>query len=267
VLRFEKKDKTTVAQRVCPLSPVPMPWRAAAPGPALPGGLRAGTLRPRTMHKYVEARKQSQAVARQGALLDRIIARPEVHARLLNTLARLEYVGVRKMLKSRRAERLDLGGLEHMLDETVHALRLKKAALAVAPDARAVATFDAADTLAGDEGEEYLQAIDHAAEATLGDLPEDRRSEANYLLSSAAIEVRAQSFYPLYDARLRAHGIPVSLSSIMRDEDRHLAEMTAGLEALLPAWRARIEAVLDREEALYARFVDALERAAPAERP
>jgi len=38
-----------------------------------------------------------------------------------NTLARLEYVGVRKMLKSRRAERLNLDGLQHVLDETVHA--------------------------------------------------------------------------------------------------------------------------------------------------
>jgi hypothetical protein len=219
------------------------------------------------MHQYVEARKRSPAAERQGVLLDRIIAHPALHARLLNTLARLEYVGVRKMLKSRRAEHLDLAGLEHMLDETVHALRLKKAAVAVASaagGAAAVATFAGADTLAGDEGERYLQGVDHACEAVLADIPEDRRPEVNYLLSSAAIEVRAQSFYPVYDARLRAQGSPVSVASILRDEDRHLAEMTAGLEAALPDWRRRLEAVLDREEGLFDRFVAAMEGAAAA---
>ena len=46
----------------------------------------------------------------------------------MNTLARMEYVGVRPILKSRRAEHLELDGLQHILDEAVHALRLKKTA-------------------------------------------------------------------------------------------------------------------------------------------
>ena len=53
------------------------------------------------MRRYVEALTDDGSLA---ALLDRIIARPAEHARLLNTFSRLEYVGVRKMLKSRRAE-------------------------------------------------------------------------------------------------------------------------------------------------------------------
>src|SRR6185503_6170860 len=96
--------------------------------------------------------------------MDRIIARPAVHARFVNTLARLEYIGVRKMLKSRRADSLDLDGLQHILDEAVHTMRLKKAALALAGGGAAVATFAAAHTLAGDAGERYFQALDHHAE-------------------------------------------------------------------------------------------------------
>jgi rubrerythrin len=217
------------------------------------------------MRPYVEELQQLQemngAAGPLAALLDRIIERPRDHARLLNTLSRLEYVGVRKMLKSRRSEELDLDGLQHVLDETIHALRLKKAALAVAGGEQGVATFSASDTLAGDAGERYLQGVDRAAEDALADLPEATRAAANYLLSSAAIEVRAQAFYPLYEARLRAHGVAVSVAAIMRDEDRHLGEMQARLEGSLPGWRGRLERALAEEKRLFAGFVDALSAA------
>lgn len=212
------------------------------------------------MQQYVENLNRHPERQRQSALLDRIIVRPADHARLLNTFSRMEYVGVRKMLKSRRSEHLDLDGLQHMLDETIHALRLKKAALALAgADKRAVDTYAPSDTLAGDAGEAYLQGVDHAAEATLGDLDEGTRTQVNYLLSSAAIEVRAEAFYPLYEERLRAHGVPVSVAAILRDEDRHLAEMAAQLEAQLPSWRPRLEAVLDAEASFFAAFLAAVE--------
>jgi hypothetical protein len=148
-----------------------------------------------------------------------------------------------------------------MLDETIHAMRLKKAALALATEKGSVGTFSASDTLAGDAGEDYLQAVDRAAEATLSDLDETKRTEVNYLLSSAAIEVRAEAFYPLYEERLRAHGVPVSVAAILRDEDRHLAEMAARLEATLPGWRPRLEAVLDAEARFFAAFLGAVEQA------
>jgi hypothetical protein len=213
------------------------------------------------MQQYVETMNRHPERQRQAELLDRIIARPASHARLLNTFSRMEYVGVRKMVKSRRSEHLDLDGLQHMLDETIHALRLKKAALALTPDKGAVGTFSPGDTLAGDAGEDYLQAVDHAAEAVLGDVDAGKRAEVNYLLSSAAIEVRAEAFYPLYEERLRAHGVPVSVAAILRDEDRHLAEMAARLDTALPGWRPRLEAVLDAEARFFATFLDAIETA------
>jgi hypothetical protein len=207
------------------------------------------------LQTYVDALASSDSAQRQRTLLERIIARPAVHARLVNTFARMEYVGVRKMLKSRRSESLDLDGLQHVLDETVHALRLKKAAVALAASAGgAVPTFSTEDTLAGALGEGYMQGVDHAAEAALADLPEPRKVEVNYLLSSAAIEVRAQAFYPIYESCLRAAGAPVSVAAIMRDEDRHLAEMGERLAAALPDWAARMDQVLADEGALFDRF-------------
>ncbi len=213
------------------------------------------------MQAYVDACARRPGAARVAPLLDRILPDPAMHARFVNTLARLEYVGVRKILKSRRAERLDLAGLQHILDETVHALRLKKAAVALAAERAGVDTFDDASTLAGDAGETYLQALDRRAEESLADRPADTRAETNYLLTSATIEVRAQVFYPIYEHRLRAHGAPFSVAAITKDEDRHLAEMAAGLSDALPDWARRLEPLLEAEEALFGRFVSAMEAA------
>jgi hypothetical protein len=218
------------------------------------------------MKDYVTASASHENAARTRRLLDHIVADASVHARFVNTLSRLEYVGVRKILKSRRSEGIGLDGLQHILDEAVHALRLKKAAVALAGPAAGVVTFADGDTLAGDAGEGYLQALDRRAEEALLDLPATERAEANYRLTSAAVEVRAQVFYPIYDQCLRAGGAGFSVAAIMEDEDRHLDEMADGLERTLPDWRRRLEAVLAAEEALYARFLAAVEAALPAAR-
>lgn len=212
------------------------------------------------MQTYVESSCRHPNAQRLSELLDRIIAEPGTHARFVNTLSRLEYVGVRKMLKSRRAERLDLDGLQHLLDEAVHALRLKKIAVALAATASdaGVTTFSAADTLAGDAGERYFQELDRAAETVLASVPESLRAETNYLLTSAAIEVRAQMFYPLYERRLRALGATFSVSSITKDESRHLADMADRLAAGLGDWRSTLEPLLAEEERLFAGFLDAI---------
>ena len=218
------------------------------------------------MREYVAACASHHNAARTRVLLDRIVVNREIHARFVNTLARLEYVGVRKILKSRRAERIGLDGLQHILDEAVHALRLKKAAVALAGSGDGVTTFADGATLAGNAGESYLQALDHRAEEALLDLPPGERAEANYHLTSAAIEVRAQVFYPIYDRCLQDNRVGFSVAAISKDEDRHLEEMAAGMELTLPDWRARLEAVLAAEEALFSRFLNAVEQALPASR-
>lgn len=214
------------------------------------------------MQRYIATCGQHENSRLTGLLLDEIIASPASHARFVNTLARMEYVGVRKLLKSRRADRLDLNGLQHMLDENVHALRLKKAATALAASVGArVTTFSDDDTLAGEAGESYLQALDRTAESMLADFSAERRPEANYLLTTAAIEVRAQVFYPTYDARLIAHRVGFSVAAITKDEDRHLADMARGLEKTFDDWRARFEPLLAAEETLFGVFLQKLQLA------
>jgi hypothetical protein len=214
------------------------------------------------MQRYIDACSRSADATRIEQVLDTIITSPALHARFVNTLARMEYVGVRKLLKSRRAERLDLDGLQHMLDENVHALRLKKAATALAaPLGVAVTTFSDGDTLAGDAGEEYLQALDRRAEAELSDLGGAGRAEVNYLMTTAAVEVRAQIFYPIYDRRLTAHRAGFSVALITKDEDRHLADVGRHLETELGDWRPRFDRLMQAEAALFGAFLDSVEAA------
>jgi hypothetical protein len=225
------------------------------------------------MQRYIEACAEGEGAERLIHVLEEIIAEPELHARFVNTLARLEYVGVRKMLKSRRSELLTIDGLQHILDEAVHALRLKKAAVALGASFGArVTTFSGHDTLAGDEGEDYLQAIDLAAgplaagAAVREDWTPARRAEANYLLTSAAIEVRAQIFYPIYDRLLAERRVGFSVAAIAKDEDRHLAEMADGLGRTFADWRAVFEPLLAAEERLFCGFMDAVRAAMDRER-
>jgi hypothetical protein len=51
------------------------------------------------------------------------------------------------------------------------------------------------------------------------------------------------------------------VAAILRDEDRHLAEMAVRLDAALPGWRPRLEAVLDAEAGFFAAFLGAIETA------
>lgn len=203
---------------------------------------------------------------RVRAWLARVVADPALHARFVNSLARMEYVGVRKMVKARRSETLDLDGLQHLIEEAGHALRLKRAALALHGEAAGgVATFAESDTLAGGAAEEYLQEVDRACETLLADRPESERAESNYLLSSWAIEVRAQAFYPLYEEELRAAGAPFSVRAIQRDEDRHLAEMDERLRARFGAAAAPLLArTREREAAAFARWEAAMAAAVRA---
>ena len=214
------------------------------------------------MQGYIDAVINHPDTKRLGSVLHAIVGAPALHARFVNTLSRMEYVGVRKMLKSRRSERIDIDGLQHVLDEGVHALRLKKAATALGTAAGVdVTTFAEAHTLAGSAGEAYFQALDHRAEEVVADLPEASRAEANYLLTSAAIEVRAQVFYPLYDRCLSEGRAGFSVAAITKDEDRHLAEMKDGLAVAAGDWRPRLEQVLAAEHTLFGGFLDAVEMA------
>ncbi len=219
--------------------------------------MKAATLARRlaAMQAYVERCRAAQGFARQQRVIERVLAHREAHAKFLNTLSRLEYVGVRKMLKARHSDVMDLDGLQHILEEAVHAVRLKKFASALAGDAGWVRTFEASCTLAGDAAEKYFQTLDAAAASAL----HQRTSDVCYWLTSTLIEVRAATFYPAYQTALQRSGVGISVASLVQDEAGHLAQMGAALPRHIPGWRGVFEALLGVEERAFCTFMDAVE--------
>ncbi len=214
------------------------------------------------MQVFVDKCLAQPSFVRQRTLLTRIVRSPRLHARWLNTLARLEYVGVRKMLKTRRSETLDLDGLRHIVEEAAHATRLKKAALSLAADPAWVETFADAHTLCGDAAEAYFQHLDREVFDCIHAQPSaDQPEEACYLLTSAAIELRARSFYPTYQSVLDELNCSVSVASIIGDEQAHLEHMAAALPQHVSNWGAVLTRVMAVEEREFQRYLDQVERA------
>lgn len=224
------------------------------------------------MERYAELVRSQPCMERLAASLPGIVAEPFLHARMVNTLARMEYVGVRKMLKARHVDRLDLDGVLHIVEEATHALRLKKAAVKLMGGVEeGVRTFSAEDTLAGDGAEDYLQGVDHACEDLLQEFgfpfDAEERSEANYLLSSFAIEIRAEAFYPMYEQVLQDAGAPFSVRAILKDELRHLAEMAERTREIFGSkWEALMDAVVAKESACFDCWVSVITQGAIEQR-
>lgn len=235
-----------------------MPARRIATLASVASGLYQAAV----IQSFVDTCLAQPSAARQRAVLATIVDRPRWHARWLNTLARLEYVGVRKMLKARRSETLDLDGLRHILEEAAHATRLKKAAVAIAADAAWVETFAEEHTLCGDAAEQYFQNIDREAARLVADEQlNGSADEVCYVLTSAAIELRARSFYPDYQAVLERAGSAVSVASIIGDEQEHLEHMAAQLPKGLTAWQSVLTRLMVVEEASFHAYLDRVEAA------
>jgi hypothetical protein len=212
----------------------------------------------------VQLRAQASMCELRGLLTD-VVAAPALHARFVNTLSRMEYIGVRKMLKARHADCLDEEGLLHVIEEASHAMRLKRAAIQLnGGNEEGVRTYSESDTLAGPAGERYMQGVDRGCEALLENcgLEGSARSDANYLLSTTAIEIRAEAFYPMYEECLQAAGAPFSVKSILKDELRHLAEMGESMRAIFPStWSALVQQSVEIESECFTEWLHAMQAA------
>lgn len=193
-------------------------------------------------------------------ILARLIHHPGRHARFLNTLSLLEYIGVRKILKSQPAETLSAGMLEHVLEEARHAYVLKQLALRVGGEA--VATYAAPALLCGEEARRYIQTLDRSAEIDLKEsrLPAGGAPAVNYLYTTLLIEERAGAVYPLYEPLLAQVGLGGILAGIVREEEGHLTAVMRRVMAEDAAHAPRLERLRRAERRAYAAFVGALDR-------
>ena len=161
--------------------------------------------------------KETALKLKLKAFLECVTQNKQKHSHWLNTLAFLEYIGCRKIIKSQNSADLDLTLIAHISEEARHAFHFKKLAHKVSP--ADVPNFKEKHTLKGSLAEDYFQAIDHKAE-------EERfinwKATLNYLYTTWLIEERAIMVYNIYNDILKTRAFPFHLDFILQEEAGHL---------------------------------------------
>jgi hypothetical protein len=202
------------------------------------------------------AASNADLAPRTRALLDVIVAEPQRHARMLNTLSLLEHMGSHKIMATQHSAAIDQATLKHVAEEAHHAFFMKRQAEKTAERALEYVTDD---LLAPSSARMYFQRLEGATVRALG---EKRGARAAYLYMSMIVEFRALWFYGLYEQALKRARHALSLRRVLGEEQAHLGDMAERLEAGHELDDERAAQVLAAERRLYERLLGAIERAA-----
>ena len=194
-------------------------------------------------------------------LLRTIASKPSTHARFLNTVSMLEYIGARKIMKSQQADEMDMELLTHVSDESRPAWLVKR--LAWQRERESTRTYAPECLLCGAEGEAYIQELDAAVKEELagcgveGDSPQSS-GWLNYLYTSLLIEERAEHFYADYAVVLQEHKLGGALKALIKDETKHLIQMARRIKEVDPRGEERLSRLRVVEKRGFQAFEDAL---------
>lgn len=183
--------------------------------------------------------------------IEKLITQPLLHAKFLNTISLMEYIGARKIIKSQLEEQIDMDMLAHMSEEIRHAQIFKKLALKLSLGE--LTSYEDRHLLVPNEARAYMQGIDRLGERLLI----KRDSFKNYLLTTYIVEKRAQAIYPWYEKQMANLGLQGYLKAIVREETNHLEQM----EKLIEKFGLDKEIIADLfklEEGLYNNIFEAI---------
>ncbi|MCY4321732.1 MAG: hypothetical protein OXC37_04955 [Bdellovibrionaceae bacterium] len=184
-------------------------------------------------------------------ILEKITAHKDLHAKFLNTLSYLEYIGARKMLKSLPAPILNKTFLDHINEEVRHSLVLKNLAEKLTKTSYG---FKKEELIAGAQGSQYFQEVDH-----YGLKFSSANPVLNYLYTTYAIEQRAIVLYSLYNDTLKKKGFSFSMKSILNDEEEHLDYTLKQIQKEDSSWETNLEEISQFEHQKYFSFLISLE--------
>jgi hypothetical protein len=199
-----------------------------------------------------------ELAARARALLDRIIAAPARHGRLINTLSLLEHMGSHKIMATQHSAGIDQATLKHVAEEAHHAYFMKRQA---EKTAGRPLQYVANDLLAPAAARMYFQRLETAMVRTLGT---EGGTRAVYLYMSMIVEFRALWFYELYQRALQHAQHALSLKRVLGEERAHLIDMAERLETIGDRTGTHTAEFLAVEKLLFARLLRGLEQAIPA---
>lgn len=187
-------------------------------------------------------------------VLTELSQRPHEHARFLNSISLMEYMGARKIMKSQHEESIRAEVLAHMAEEIRHAQVFKKMALKLSEGL--LVTYDAEYLLAGNEARAYIQAVDQAVAGVL----RKQDSYFNYLLSTLLIEERANKVYPFYAQLLEPYGFATLIQKILREEEHHLKEIEDSLKERQNLSSQQMKHLRDLEAAAFMTLIEAVQQ-------
>ncbi|MFN0063021.1 MAG: hypothetical protein ACKVPX_10970 [Myxococcaceae bacterium] len=185
--------------------------------------------------------------------LEVVVRSSKQEAAWLNTLSLLEFTGARKISRTVAAHHPSLDVLQHWADETRHAAVLKRLAherLGAEPD----------EYLCLEAAKAYFADLDAALAEWLLAHGGDGNPLLNYLLVTTTVERRAMQLYPLYRAVTSDAQVREELSRIIVEEQSHRRAIEDRCRNLLAAGGLSFETPLAKEEALFDRFWEAVEK-------
>ena len=198
---------------------------------------------------------------RLAAVVKKVVASDELHAKWLNSLSMMENTGARKISKYEHPTFTDIIVLKHAAEEARHAYYLKKQIGKLKNDH--CPDYSYPYLLAPVDSYHYLHQLDVDAcryiKTTLG-LEGRAMKHGAYLLVTYAIEVRADMLYGIYQAELTAQKSKVNVKSIIAEEEGHLAEMQRMLQSFHTDWQRLADDMCAVEHKLFDRWIDALEK-------
>ncbi len=183
--------------------------------------------------------------------LMKIISQPQSHAKWINTLAYLEHIGSRKIMKSLNSRLLNLDMLEHLTEETRHAYFLKKIVEKNFPGY--CPNFSPEHLLGNNSPDVYFQSLDKYVNQHL---PEGKSHLIlNYYYVTLLIEKRALQVYESYQNLLQENGFSFKLTPLILEEQKHLKETENAIAILDSSFAQNLDLFLAFEHELYLQFI------------
>ncbi|MDR3448401.1 MAG: hypothetical protein P4M15_01395 [Alphaproteobacteria bacterium] len=186
--------------------------------------------------------------------LSATVADASAHARFLNLLSMLEHMGSRKIMLSQMKGILTQDILKHLAEETRHAFFFKREAEKMSGSA--IEGYPSDRTMAVPSGRLYFGRLDAGLTS---DMPADVHAETGYLWVSLIVELRAIWGYRMYQDVLAEAASPLSLKSIIAEEDRHLVDMVLRLEEIGFDAASALPLACELEKRLFGKLLGALQ--------
>lgn len=191
------------------------------------------------------------------SFLNKVVQDKLWHTRWLNTLAFMEHIGSRKIIKSQNSTHLNITVLQHISEEARHSFYFKNLAHKLSPED--CPTFEESYLINGEASEFYFQSIDHKAEENLSDSPS--KNLLNYLYTTWMIEERAIMLYTIYNQILKQNSFSFNLNFILREEDHHLKTVIDSIQKTDPDYENRSPYLFKYEESLFIKLIKEWETA------